>query len=601
MPEPAGPSPSDALTPSPAHSQGGIIHTYQRYDPKNFPSPTAPPPDLASAAFEHMLRYGSMRRLTPEELANAVHLDISQIAGLGPSLEALIQMLEDRKRKILETYETAAAQDEAARGFKDAAETTRPPANLRDAFDKAIKEEQIADLERLWYKSGDDTSPFAGAMVNLIERLGEKYQVEELASSYEFTGRTPMDVPKALEIKEELEAIDRLLEQLREAMKNAQIAVIDMEELSRFAQQADIDNLNKLSQQIQDYLKEQAELQGLEEDAESGGYRLTPQAYRIFQGKLLEEIFSSLDAARSGRHSGPILGEGAVELPSTKPYEFGDSPANMDIPASFVNALIREGTQRRSDAETQRREEPASLRHSVSVSLLPADIEIHRTKNTPKAATSVLMDMSGSMRYDGQYVNVKRMALALDGLIRREYPGDYLSFIEMYSLAKPRHISEVAGLLPKPVTVHNPVVRLKADLSDPEVPEALIPPHFTNIQHALRLARQQLAVQDTPNRQIILLTDGLPTAHFEGPELYLLYPPDPRTEEATMREAMLCKRAGITINIFLLPSWWQTSEDVSFAHRVAEQTGGRVFFTAGNDVDRYVLWDYVTRRRKIIG
>jgi uncharacterized protein with von Willebrand factor type A (vWA) domain len=108
-------------------------------------------------------------------------------------------------------------------------------------------------------------------------------------------------------------------------------------------------------------------------------------------------------------------------------------------------------------------------------------------------------------------------------------------------------------------------------------------------------------VQYTANRQIILLTDGLPTAHFEGPELFLLYPPDPRTEEATMREAMLCTRAGITINIFLLPSWWQSSEDVSFAHRIAEQTGGRVFFTAGNDVDRYVLWDYVTRRRKIIG
>jgi uncharacterized protein with von Willebrand factor type A (vWA) domain len=587
-----------ASNPPKSRQPGGIIHTYQRYDPKNFPSPTAPPPDVASVAFQHMLRYGSTRRLTPEELANAVHLDISQIAGLGPSLEALIEMLEERKRKILETYETAAALDEAGRGFKEAAETTHPPSHFRDAFNKAVRDEQIADLERLWFKSGDDTSPFARAMVNLIERLGEKYQVEELASNYEFTGRTPMDVPKALEIKEELEAIDRLLEQLREAMNNAQIALIDMEELSRFAQQADIDNLNQLSQQIQDYLREQAELQGLEEDAEGGGYRLTPQAYKIFQGKLLDEIFNSLEAARSGRHSGPILGEGAVELPSTKPYEFGDSPANMDIPASFVNALLREATEGRSGSATG---EKSAEDHRRFVSLHHSDIEIHRTKNTPKAATAVLMDMSGSMRYDGQYVNVKRMALALDGLIRREYPGDYLSFFEMYSLAKPRHISEVAALLPKPVTVHNPVVRLKADLSDPAISESLIPPHFTNIQHALQLARQQLRVQDTPNRQIILLTDGLPTAHFEGPELYLLYPPDPRTEEATMREAMLCKRAGITINIFLLPSWWQTSEDVTFAHTIAERTGGRVFFTAGNDVDRYVLWDYVTRRRRIIG
>jgi uncharacterized protein with von Willebrand factor type A (vWA) domain len=128
-----------------------------------------------------------------------------------------------------------------------------------------------------------------------------------------------------------------------------------------------------------------------------------------------------------------------------------------------------------------------------------------------------------------------------------------------------------------------------------------VPPHFTNIQHGLRLARQLLAAQDTPNRQIVLLTDGLPTAHFDGPWLYLLYPPDPLTEEATLHEGALCRREGITINIFLLPSWQQSSEDIAFAHRLAERTGGRVFFTAGSDVDRYVLWDYVSRRRKVIG
>ena len=99
-----------------------------------------------------------------------------------------------------------------------------------------------------------------------------------------------------------------------------------------------------------------------------------------------------------------------------------------------------------------------------------------------------------------------------------------------------------------------------------------MPPHFTNIQHGLQLARQFLAAQDTPNRQMILITDGLPTAHFEGKYLYLLYPPDPRTEEATLREGQLCQREGITINIFLLPSWSQSSEDVQFAYRLAEST-----------------------------
>jgi uncharacterized protein with von Willebrand factor type A (vWA) domain len=192
------------------------------------------------------------------------------------------------------------------------------------------------------------------------------------------------------------------------------------------------------------------------------------------------------------------------------------------------------------------------------------------------------------------------MALALEGLIRREYPGDFLQFIEMYSFARPVRSSQIAGLMPKPVTLFDPVVRLRADMSRDDISEYHIPPHFTNVQHALRMGRQFLASQDTPNRQIILITDGLPTAHFDGPHLYLLYPPDASTEAATFREGQLCAREQITINIFLLSSWSQSSEDVQFAYRLAESTRGRVFFTAGRDLDRYVVWDYLNRRREII-
>jgi uncharacterized protein with von Willebrand factor type A (vWA) domain len=253
----------------------------------------------------------------------------------------------------------------------------------------------------------------------------------------------------------------------------------------------------------------------------------------------------------------------------------------MDIPASFTNALLRTGP-------------------GLPVRLKSEDIVVHPTRNNPKCASAVLLDMSGSMRYEGQYINVKRMGLALDGLIRSEYPGDFLQFIEMYTFAKPRHISEIASLMPKPVTIYDPWVRLKADMSDPDITEMQIPPHFTNIQHGLQLARRFLAAQDTPNRQVMLITDGLPTAHFEGETLYLLYPPDARTEDATLREAQLCAREGVTINIFLLASWNQTPEDVKFAYKVAESTKGRVFFTAGRELDRYVVWDYIARRKQIL-
>src|SRR5437867_812760 len=284
-----------------------------------------------------------------------------------------------------------------------------------------------------------------------------------------------MTIPRALEIKEELETIDRLLKQLEEALQNGQIGVIDMEELSELLEPGDLEQLNALQQQIQDYLREMAERQGLEPTKH--GFALTPKAYRLFQSRLLTQIFDELQASRSGRHQGPIIGEGAIEMQQTKSYEFGDSVTHMDIPASMINAMLRNGP-------------------GLPVRLKPDDIEIHRTRNNPKCATVVLLDMSGSMRYGGLYINVKRMGLALEALIRTEYPGDFLQFIEMYTFAKPRHISEIGSLMPKPVTIYDPWVALKADMSDPNMSEFRVPPHFTNIQHALHLGRQFLPAQD---------------------------------------------------------------------------------------------------------
>lgn len=558
---------------------GGVIHTYQKYDPQRFPSPTQPPPDLVSPALEHWLTFGGRQELTDEELARAVHIDPSQIAGLGPSLDALIAMLLERKRKILAKYETDAVRQSAARGYRQAAVQLQVPAKFRDRYFRAARDEQLYDLERLWYAVGNDRSPLARGLLQVMERLGDKYQVDELAAKYTFTGRTPLTVPEALAIKEELERIDELLKQLEQARQTAQIAVVDMESLAEYAEPGDMERLQELQQRVQDYLRELAERQGLTK--ENGAFQLTPQAYKLFQGKLLERIFSELQPSRTGRHQNAVSGEGAVELQQTKVYEFGDSITHMDIPQTLINTMLRGGTE-------------------LPLRLKTEDIVVHRTRNTPKCATVVVMDMSGSMRYDGQYINVKRMGLALNGLIRREYPGDYLHFIEMSTFAKPRSSGEIIELLPKPVTIFDPVVRFRVDMSRDEISESQIPPHFTNIQHGLLLARRFLSAQDTPNRQVILITDGLPTAHFDGSWLYLLYPPDPLTEDATLREGRLCQRAGITINVFLIPSWSQSAEDIRFAYRLAESTRGRVFFTAGRDLDRYVVWDYVKRRREIV-
>jgi len=559
---------------------GGIIHTYQKYNPTEFPSPSAEPPDMVSGAFEHALAYGKYRELTEEELARAIKIDPSQIGGLGPSIGMLMAMLEDRKRKLLEKYQTDGLEKKANDRFEKLAKRSNPPQKLKGDFHKAVHAKQIYLLEQVWYRSDRESPDFASQVLHVMESLGDKYNIDELISKYVFTGREKMDIPLALEVKKELEKIDELLKQLEEAAKTAQIGLIDMEALAEFAPPDDLNQLEELREQINNYVREMAERQGLDRD-ESGAFHLTPKAHKIFQSRLLNRIFSQLKASRSGRHEGRIVGDGSVELPSTKQYEFGDSIANLDTTQSVINAMLRR------PGET-----PIRLRSD--------DLEIHKTKNSPKCATVVIMDMSGSMRYDGQYMNVKRMGLALQGLITSEYPGDFLRFIEMYSFAKLRRPGEIIDMMPKPVTIHNPVVRLKADMSAENISEQDIPPHFTNIQHGLRLARQNLATADSVNKQIVLITDGLPTAHFEGEMLFLMYPPDPRTEKETMREAMQCAKEGIVINMFLVPSWSQSEDDIRFAYRMAEQTKGRVFFTAGNDLDRFVLWDYVDRKREIL-
>ena len=562
------------------NQSGGIIHTYLKYDPVQFPSPNAPPADAVSPAFEHMLRYGTTRNFTEEQLANAIRIDPSQIQGFGPSMERMMDILEERKKKILETYETESVQKEAQSAYKKTQKKVKLPGALGKDFQKAFSEEQLVLLESIWYQAGGEKSDQSVKILEAIERLGEKYQIDELAAKYSFTGNQGMSVEEALMIKMELEKIDKLLQQLKDALQNAQLALVDLEELSEFVGMQEIEKLDDIQKQIQEYLKAIQESQGIEKDGK--GLRLTPKSFRIFQSKLLQRIFSELKSSRTGRHSGPIDGEGAVETQKTKTFELGDSLANLDVVSSFVNLLVRSGGRKPENFALE-------------------DLIVHRTKNNPKCATAVLLDMSGSMRNGGIYVDVKRMGLALDGLIRSEFPGDRIHFIEMFTFGRVRSVSEIPQLMPKPVTIFDPVVRLRADMSNPEISEMDIPPHFTNIQHSLQQARTLLVNSDTVNRQVILITDGMPTAHFEGKDLYLLYPPDPKTEAATIREAVLCARDGITINIFLLSSWNQTSEDVQFAYKMARLTNGRVIFVAGKDLDRFVVWDYLSQKKTILG
>ena len=244
---------------------GGVVQTYMKYDPVKFPSPTQPPPDFISPMMNQMLAYGSMRELTEEELARAVMLDPEQFKHLGPSLDMMKALLEERKRKILATYETKSVELKARKNFHKHSKNGPPvPRSMKGFFEEAIQQEQLYDLERMYYEVGDDCDPLAQHLAQLISRLATKYEIDELASEYVFTGQESMTIPQAIEIKEELEKIDELLDQLEEAGETAQIAIIDIEKLGEFMDEETMQSLEEMQRTIENYVKEAAERQGLE-------------------------------------------------------------------------------------------------------------------------------------------------------------------------------------------------------------------------------------------------------------------------------------------------------------------------------------------------
>ena len=576
---------TDRQGPSPDRRLGGIVHTYRGYDPVRFPPPSAPPGDGMAGLGDRMLASGSRRRFTPEELAEAIRIPPEAIGGLGPSIEALLAQLEARRRRLLEHWNPRPTLREADQQVDDRAGPVLGnrslPQDFRERLAREIAERQIHGLERLWYhldRDDPDQAAVRDRLPGIVQSIAELEAVQGLVDGWSFTGRAVPSIEQAIALREELEAIERLIEQLEEALRNARPAIVDLDELREFVDEPSLSEFEAIRERARELLEELAEQEGLVRDEE--GWSLGPKAMRRYQSTLLASVFSSMQGGRHGRHDPVEQEDGAIELPSTRPWSFGDPASSLDLPASIVNAASRGGEE---------------------LSIRPEDLEVHRTRSTTKCSTVVILDMSGSMRWGGQYIAAKKMALALEALVRREYPGDRLHFIEMYSVARVVPRGEVADLLPKPVTIRDPVVRLRADMSDPDISESDLPPHFTNIQQALRLARRLLAAADTPNRQVMLMTDGLPTAHFEDEQLFLLYPPDPRTEAATMREAGLLAREGGVMNVFLVPSWSQDEEDLRFGRRLAESTGGRVVFTAGDDLDRFVVWDYLDRRRRVIG
>jgi Ca-activated chloride channel homolog len=318
----------------------------------------------------------------------------------------------------------------------------------------------------------------------------------------------------------------------------------------------------------------------LEKDSQ-GRIRLTPRAVGKMQRKAFMEVFSNLrDGQREG-HQRVTPGQGGERLDGTKPYQYGDPVSELDLHQTLHNALVRHGLRSQDEAGPQ-------------IKFDEHDLELHLHEGVASCSTVVLLDMSGSMMRYGRFLSAKRVALAMQALVRGQFPQDTLDFVGFYSGAA--KIPEVALPLamPKPVTIYDYQVRLKVPID--QIDKA--PQHFTNLHMGLQLARKLLRRRGGENKQIFIVTDGQPTAHVEGNFVYLLYPPDSRSTVATLKEAVLAAREGCRLSTFALIEDYWGMEWVGFVDQLTKLTKGVAFYTSSGELASCIMESYLSGRKK---
>jgi uncharacterized protein with von Willebrand factor type A (vWA) domain len=377
-----------------------------------------------------------------------------------------------------------------------------------------------------------------------------------LGERLRFSGSEPLGLEGALQQIGRLQAMDALRDQLEgiDGRGFPDLAAIDREQLRDLVDDAavhDLDALDDLARQLEraGYLERQGER-----------LELTPRGTRRIGQKVLDDLFGRLRRDAFGGHRIPRAGRGGEREETTKPYEFGD-PFHLDLNRTLANALQREENGLAARAAAGRR----------GLRVAPGDFEVFRTEETTRTSTVLLVDMSRSMLLRGCFVAAKKVAVALNTLIRTEFPRDHLSVIGFAYYAREIRPEALAEL-----SWHGYE-------------------YGTNLQHGLMLARRILAREHGGNREIVVITDGEPTAHFEDGQVEFAYPPTRRTIQETLREVVRCTRDGITINTFMLERSRALAEFVALVTRLNR---GRAFYATPERLGEYVLVDFVSRRTR---
>jgi len=313
----------------------------------------------------------------------------------------------------------------------------------------------------------------------------------------------------------------------------------------------------------------------VEKDTE-GKYVVTPRGIRRVESRALEELFQIAQKDKLGKHETLHRGTGQTMHEESKPYEFGDPISNLNMHETLKNALIRQGG-------------------GSPVHVIEDDLIVFDTEYQTSCATVVLLDMSGSMGRYGKFGQAKKVALALQSLIRGRYQGDFFQVVGFYTYASPLSEKELLHSAPKPVSLYDPRVRMRINL---DRPPGFVPEHFTNIHAGLQFARRLLKRQPALNKQIITITDGEPTAHIDGREIVLIYPPSELSARMTLGEARRCASEGVHLSSFALVEDYFYLGLVNFVEQMAQVSGGIAAYCNADNLGNLVLDSFVGGRRR---
>jgi uncharacterized protein with von Willebrand factor type A (vWA) domain len=480
-------------------------------------------------------------------------------------VQELMQELRKQARELFERYNMNEATDD-----------------LRDRLDQITAQEEETLRERHGFES-QKMNDFLERRHAPSQKLSEKierfsdynFENEEAGEAYEelkqeleqlkelekfleqykdyFRGKTPADYPTAQQVREQLTAT----QQMMRALQEGKFQDVNPEQLAEMLGPNASRSLIML-RDLESSLRDRGYLR-----TRDGQDELTPAAVRRIGAQALAQVYSSLRKGRQGSHDTPATGAALPRPDETRPYQFGDA-LDVDVVKSVLNGLKREVKQ------------GPSARGRSGIRLSVDDIEVREKDFSTQSTTVLLLDLSWSMSFEDRFPAAKRVALAMHQLIRTQFPRDHFFVVGFSTRARELRVQE----LPE----------ITWDPGDP----------FTNLQEGLMVAERLITRNPSPSPQILVITDGQPTAYFINDELHVEWPSgyggiSPRAVAQTLKQVQRVTQRGITINTFMLHD---SPELVGFVERMTEINHGRALFTDPQRLGSYVMVDHLAHRRK---